>query len=136
MKTKMQLPAASSTFNFQLAEMTDKEYEKRALRESERWQRQMQRRPSLPSRLAKKMQDKTNSLIPEKVHIAFTAAIKQMTRTVLFGAKYTTARAVTNGSLQEREMRIRKRIDFYSKTAATEGAITGAGGFLLGLVDF
>lgn len=77
-----------------------------------------------------------NSWIPEKVHRAVTATLKQMIRGVLFGARHTTARPLSNVSLQEREKMVLKKIDTYRKTAAIEGGITGAGGLLLGLADF
>ena len=41
-----------------------------------------------------------------------------------------------NSTLEAREAAIKEKIDFYKKTAATEGGITGAGGILLGLADF
>lgn len=100
------------------------------------WQKKMQRRPSFFNNLSKKMQTKVNSWIPEKVHKAITTTLKQMIRGVLFGARYTTARPLTDTSLQEREILVLKKIDAYRKTAAVEGGITGAGGFLLGLADF
>lgn len=82
------------------------------------------------------MQSKINNWIPEKIHTAITATIKQLIKGVLFGAKYTTAKPQQNKSLQEREKEIYKKIDTYKKTAAIEGGITGAGGILLGLADF
>jgi hypothetical protein len=59
-----------------------------------------------------------------------------MIRGVLFGAKYTTADTLVNADLWEREEAVKKKIDWYRKTAAIEGGITGAGGILLGLADF
>ncbi len=100
------------------------------------WQKKMLRRPSLFNSLSKKIQAKINTWIPEKVHKAITATIKQMIRGVLFGAKHTTATALLNTSLQLREEAVQKKIDFYRNTAAVEGGITGAGGILLGLADF
>jgi hypothetical protein len=100
------------------------------------WQKKMLRSPSLLSRVSKKMQTRINTWIPEKVHRAITATIKQMIRGVLFGAKYTSADTLVNVSLQEREEAVQKKIDWYRKTAAIEGGITGAGGILLGLADF
>jgi len=100
------------------------------------WQKKMLRRPSLFNSLSKKVQTKINTWIPEKVHKAITATIKQMIRGVLFGAKHTTATALLNTSLQLREEAVQKKIDFYRNTAAVEGGITGAGGILLGLADF
>jgi EcsC protein family len=100
------------------------------------WQDKMQRRPSLLNKLSKRMQTKVNSWIPEKVHSAITATLKQMIRGVLFGARYTTADPLINASLQTREELVLRKIDAYRKTAAVEGGITGAGGLLMGLADF
>lgn len=100
------------------------------------WQQQMIRRPSLLNKLSKKIQVKINTWIPEKVHQAITATIKQMIRAVLFGAEYTTAKPLLNGTLQIREAAVLQRIAIYKNTAAVEGGITGAGGILLGLADF
>jgi hypothetical protein len=112
-------------------------YEQQAAHELKQWQEEMLRRPSLINKLSKKTQDKINSWIPEKVHAAVTTAIKQMVRGVLFGSKYTTADPLRNNStLLERETIIDEKIKFYRTTAAVEGGITGAGGFLLALADF
>jgi hypothetical protein len=100
------------------------------------WQKKMLKRPSLLNSLSKKVQTKINSWIPEKVHNAITATIKQMIRGVLFGAKHTTSHALIGVSLRDREDAVRKKIDSYRNTAAIEGGITGAGGILLGLADF
>lgn len=100
------------------------------------WQRQMIARPTLLNNIAKKIQTKVNSWIPEKVHRAITTTIKQMVKAVLFGAKYTTQDPVKENDIQLMEIRISERIKFYRNTAAVEGGITGAGGILLGLADF
>lgn len=112
------------------------QYEQIVFEELKRWQKAMQRRPSLLSKLSKKAQDKINSYIPEKVHNAITVAIKQMIRGVLFGAKLTTRKPTPIVSLQQTEEAVRKLIKTYRHTAAAEGGITGAGGILLGLADF
>ncbi len=111
-------------------------YDMLALQELKVWQYKMLRKPSFFNNLSKKMQTKVNSWIPEKVHNAITATIKQMVRGVLFGAKYITSQPLQNTSLKLREEMVRKKIDIYRKTAAVEGGITGAGGILLGLADF
>jgi hypothetical protein len=111
-------------------------YEQVAYQELQAWRKQMMRKPTLLNRLSKRMQDKINSYIPEKVHKAVTTAIKQMIRGVLFGAKITTKQPATISSLPETEERVRKLIKNYQHTAAAEGGITGAGGILLGLADF
>lgn len=111
-------------------------YEEIAQAELQVWQKKMLRKSSLFNNLSKKLQTKINSWIPEKVHNAITITIKQMIRGVLFGAKYGVAKSPINVSLLVRENMIRKKIETYKKTAAVEGGVTGAGGILLGLVDF
>jgi hypothetical protein len=111
-------------------------YEEIAESELKTWQRKMVRRPSLVSTFSKKIQTKINSWIPEKIHKAITVTIKQMIRGVLFGAKYTTAKPLINMSLLIRENMVRKKIETFKTTAAVEGGVTGAGGILLGFVDF
>ena len=100
------------------------------------WQKKMLKKPSLLNSLSKKIQTKINSWIPEKVHKAITVTIKQMIRGVLFSAKHTTSHILLNADFRDREDAVRKKIDSYRNTAAIEGGITGAGGFLLGLADF
>ncbi|WP_276372118.1 EcsC family protein [Chryseolinea sp. H1M3-3] len=111
-------------------------YEQEAMEEASQWQQEMKLSPSLFGGLAKRLQNRINKIIPEKIHVAFTVAIKQMTRAVLLGSEFTTSRPLAEGTLEERELKIKQRIRFYKNTAATEGAITGAGGILLGLADF
>lgn len=111
-------------------------YSQNAESELKTWQKQMLRRPGFFNKLSKKAQDKINSWIPEKVHNAITVTIKQMIRGVLFGAKFTTAQPLRGVGLQARELTVEEKIKFYRTTAAVEGGITGAGGFLLGLADF
>jgi len=106
------------------------------LRELKAWQKDMLKQTTLLGRLSKKIQVKLNSYIPEKVHAALTAAIKQMIRGVLFGAGLTTSVTRQEPSLEVKEAIIKERIEFYKKTAAAEGGITGAGGILMGLADF
>lgn len=100
------------------------------------WQRTMLRKPSFLSKVSKKVQTRINNWIPERIHAAITTAIKQMIRAVLFGATYTAVKPPPGNSLEEREAAVLQRIEFYRTTAAVEGGITGAGGFLLGLADF
>jgi len=111
-------------------------YEIKAGNELRKWQKQMQRKPSLLNRMSKGMQNKINKWIPEKVHVAITTTIKQMVKVVLFGSKITTDPARNNGSLEVREAVIEEKIKFYRKAAAIEGGVTGAGGILMGLADF
>lgn len=111
-------------------------YEVHITAELEAWQRKMQKPPSFPNQLAKRFQNRINRAIPERIHSAITLSIKQMTRAVFFGAGFTTRTPVRPESLETCEHRVLERVRFYRNTAAAEGAITGAGGILLGLADF
>lgn len=111
-------------------------YRNKIVEELEAWKHAMLRDPSLLDKLSKQVQVKINKIIPEKVHRAITAAIKQMVRAVLFGAEFTTNTFTKDVSLQVRDALAKEKIDFYKKAAAAEGGITGAGGILLGLADF
>jgi uncharacterized protein (DUF697 family) len=111
-------------------------YENQILAELDLWKRRMQKQPSFSSQLAKRFQNRINRAIPEKIHEVITLAVKQMTRAVLYGAGFTTRTPVRPASLEVCEKKVLERIKFYRNTAAAEGAITGAGGILLGLADF
>jgi uncharacterized protein (DUF697 family) len=111
-------------------------YEKLAMSEMRSWQQKMQRSPSLRSRVTKNIQTRINRAIPEKVHEVITGAIKQMINAVLTGAEFINPSPSIFSTLEETETQVRKKIEFYKNTAAAEGAITGAGGILLGLADF
>jgi|SRR5690349_2721743 len=111
-------------------------YETQVQAELELWKLKMRRRPSFTALLAKRFQNRINRAIPEKVHEAITVGIRQMTRAVLFGAGFTTRPPVKPEALDTCERKVLEKIKFYRNTAAAEGAITGAGGILLGLADF
>ena len=96
----------------------------------------MLRSPGIFSHVSKSVQNKINSWIPEKVHKGITVTIKQLVRAVLFGSKWTTSIKSQYSTLVAQDLAAQEKIQFYQKTAATEGAITGAGGLLLGLADF
>ncbi len=112
------------------------DYEWLAYEEMRRWQAEMQREPGFFSSATQGVQRKLNGYIPEQAHVAMTKIIEQLTRAMLAGSSYTTARPQISGTLQERERRIAARIEFFRRTAAAEGGITGAGGIFLGLADF
>ncbi|MEP1094852.1 MAG: EcsC family protein [Cyclobacteriaceae bacterium] len=104
--------------------------------ELQQWQAAMCRKPSFFNRTTKKVQGKVNKIIPEKIHRVITKAIKEITRGVIFGAGFTTLARREKRSLETIESEIKERINFYSSSAAVEGAATGFGGFLLSLADF
>ena len=111
-------------------------YEKQAYHELETWKLKIKRKPSFFNYASKSLQNRINRWIPDKVHNAITVTIEKMVKAVLFGAKYTTSEPRQDSSLQLREAFVKERIEFYRKTASAEGAVTGAGGILLGLADF
>lgn len=90
----------------------------------------------MTNRFTKKVQVKLNNMIPEKVHQGITYAIEKMVNGVLFGTKYITPKPKVDASFQLREAYVKKQIKFYQKTASVEGAVTGAGGLVMGFVDF
>lgn len=111
-------------------------YEQIMRRELYTWQRKMMRKPGILNRLSKATQDKINSIIPEKVHNAITVTIKQMVRGVLFGSRLTTREKAIELKLESTDATVDEIIKKYRTTATVEGALTGAGGFWLGLADF
>jgi len=111
-------------------------YENNAAKELARWQKKMKQRPSLFNKLSKGLQTRVNKIIPEKVHQVFTTAIEQMVRAVLAGSGFINPKPLQKVDLQARELVAQQKINVYRNTATAEGAITGAGGILLGLADF
>ncbi|MED4162777.1 EcsC family protein [Halalkalibacterium halodurans] len=112
-------------------------YEEQIQEELSRWKRKMLKRPSMTGRYAKKVQGKLNELVPNKVHEVVSTSVRNMVQATIIGSDFTAKyRPVLEGSLEERETRIDEVIAKYKKTAAAEGAGTGAGGILLGLADF
>lgn len=111
-------------------------YDKQALFELEIWKKAMLKEPSFADILSKKIQTRINNVIPDKVHQAITITIQKMVQVVLFGSNYTSSKPLENASLQYREAFVKRQIEIYKKTASAEGAVTGAGGILLGLADF
>lgn len=100
------------------------------------WRYKILKEPSFISKLASKTQKKINNLIPEKAHKTLTYAIRQMVKAVLFGSTYISIKPRADLSLMHREALAKQAIENYKKTGATEGGITGSGGFLMNFADF
>jgi uncharacterized protein (DUF697 family) len=112
-------------------------YEQKVFEELKSWEVEMTKRPSLWNKATKSIQTKINEKIPQKVHDVITASMKHMIKATLLGSEYTTKRTTQlEAELRERDEKLKERLTFYKKTAAVEGAGTGAGGILLGLADF
>lgn len=111
-------------------------YAARARVEVEAWRAEMMRGPSIMGRAARGVQVRINRAIPEKVHAAVTSVMETMTRAIVTGADFTTAKPLRAGSLSARETELERCIGAYRATAAAEGGVAGAGGFALALAEF
>lgn len=111
-------------------------YRQKVMIELAFWKHRMTAKQPAGAVWAKNLQAKLNDLIPERVHQAVTFTIEKMVKGVLFGATYTVSSSRAHGSFQLREAYVKKFIDTYQKTASVEGAVTGAGGILMGIADF
>lgn len=100
------------------------------------WRDEILRPPGPLNGLARATQQRINRMIPEKVHAAITTAIEGMTRGMLTGSDFMTGAPQIGLTLDERRARAAKAIDGWKKTAAVEGGVTGAGGFLAAAADF
>ena len=112
------------------------EYENKVFKEMVEWNQKMQHLPSKSNRITKGIQDGINNIIPEKAHQIITLTIEKMVKAVLFSSKYITTPLRKEGSLQIREAYVKRTIRHYKNAATVEGAITGAGGILMGFADF
>jgi uncharacterized protein (DUF697 family) len=100
------------------------------------WLIQMKKKPGIFGKITHGIQGKINGWIPEKVHQAITIAIENMVKVVISGSTLVRPKSNMELSLKDRESKIRNRIKWYRNTASVEGALTGAGGILLGFADF
>ncbi|WP_246938831.1 EcsC family protein [Bacillus pinisoli] len=112
-------------------------YEEEIQLESLVWKKKLVRRKGMVERFSKNAQSKMNRLIPQKAHNIITDSIKQMVEWTMTSTKYLSKSSYnTNLTLLEREKLIQEKLQAYKRTAALEGAGTGAGGIFLGLADF
>lgn len=116
--------------------MFNDNYERMVRHEVEAWRARMLQGPGMFGWAAGKLQTKINSFIPEKAHKAITKVIEQMTRGMLTGSDLVAPDLLREGSLEARERWVKQKIENYRTTASVEGAVTGAGGFLMGMADF
>ena len=110
-------------------------YEKQVFDELKAWKKSLHEETSFFGSMAKSVQSGINNAIPERVHKIMTDAIRQMTKSVIFGAFLTTIQQKKTELLPDIEEKVKEKIDIYSKTAAAEGAVTGYGGILMGMAD-
>lgn len=110
-------------------------YENKALTQALAWRTRQHRRPGVWDRSTRATQDKINNIIPEPVHKAVTAVMKQMTKAIMTGSGWIAGGPRTAGTLEEREKAIYQLMKVYRSTASVEGAVAGAGGFMLAAAD-
>ncbi|MCA1295213.1 EcsC family protein [Paenibacillus sp. alder61] len=112
-------------------------YELKIRREIADWEEKMFKSPGWLEKTSKTIGNRINQLIPPKVQSVMTTTIRSIVRTALFGAEYTPSRSVkSNPELESSDQEAKELFTLYQKIAVAEGAGTGAGGFVLGLVDF
>ncbi|MEA3322293.1 MAG: EcsC family protein [Bacillota bacterium] len=113
-------------------------YEDKVIDETRRWKMQVAKKSTMFQRFSKGAQNKVNAIIPEKVHTILTESIKKMVQGTLVGSNMTTKMKEGHVvmTLEEKEKWILEKLNVYKRTAAVEGAGTGAGGIVLGLADF
>jgi hypothetical protein len=110
-------------------------YHEMALEELNIWKEKMREESSIMEKASKGIQNKFNSMLPEKYHEIVTSAIKSMVKVVLVGSQYSTKKPEVNLSIKEREELVEQKTKIYKTTAMIEGAGTGSGGILLALAD-
>jgi len=109
-------------------------YERLIDRELAAWEADIQKQQGALGRFAKSVQNGTRKLIPAGVEDAVTSVIARLIRALMSGASVVTVTGDTSGlTLAEREYLVMRYADRSVKTALTEGALTGAAGFLGGL---
>ncbi|MFM1655349.1 EcsC family protein [Brevibacillus sp. B_LB10_24] len=112
-------------------------YEKQVRLEIQRWKRELLKPAGILERTSKKVQDRVNAVIPEKVHRTITAAVKGIVKSTLLGIELVPKGQPQHGlALKQRDEKARELLSRYKKIAAAEGAGTGAGGILAGMADF
>ena len=102
----------------------------------EHWRTRALKPPGPLDRAARNLQGRVNAIIPEQVHASVTTVISGLTRTILTGSDLVAPPPRVGDEIWDRDARARAIIDSYRKTAAVEGGVAGAGGFVLALADF
>lgn len=116
-------------------EYIDQQYEAIAQKELKAWLERQHQSPSILNRMTSGTQRSINKIIPDKIHQAITFAIEKIVRGVLFGNQFIAPKPLPQAALRYKEFKARKSIRTYTRTASVEGAITGAGGILMGFAD-
>ncbi len=101
------------------------------------WEKKNLAKPKAWDKYSSKVQAKINQVIPQKIHQVIKISVQEMVKGMLFGAmQIPIIKQLDTNTLIQRELLIKNLIDQYSKGGAVEGAILGAGGFMMSLADF
>ncbi len=111
-------------------------YEAKIRGEVASWVKKMDRHASITNRMARSVQNRINSFIPEKIHRVITETMKQMVKGVLWGSAVTSRSREADRPIAAVEFNVLEKIKWYRRTASAEGGIAGAGGFALALAEF
>lgn len=111
-------------------------YQKKIYAQTVHWINKNLLKHSLIDSLTSSVQNKINSYIPQKVHDGITATMREAIKGLLFGTKFIAPKPRIFPHIQYAENEILDKIKNHKLTAAAEGGLTGAGGFLWSLADF
>lgn len=112
-------------------------YEEQTIKKLLMWERKFNKPEGVLEKASRSVSARINTVIPDKVHDALTSAVKGIVQTTLFTMDYIPKNEPLRGaSLADSDIRAEELLSLYKKIAAAEGAGTGAGGIMLGLVDF
>ncbi|MFC4766419.1 EcsC family protein [Effusibacillus consociatus] len=116
-------------------------YEEKVRSELVKWESEMMQEAWVLQRWSRKLQQRVDKLIPEKVHQTLSKAMEIAVKSVLSGidmlpfseTKLAEYRSLT---LVEQDVYCGDLLSKYKKIAAAEGVGTGVGGILLAAVDY
>ncbi|NDL67106.1 EcsC family protein [Anaerotalea alkaliphila] len=111
-------------------------YELQAVLDTRRWERELLREPRTREWIAKGMQNRFNSMVPDRIHRVITEGVRNMVEAVLTGSRYTTPHPLVGMDLERRERKARQVLERYKTAAVVEGWGTGFGGVVMGMADF
>jgi hypothetical protein len=111
-------------------------YEKQIRGELSAWRQDILKREGIVARASRGIQERTRKLMPRKAQSAITVAVEKFIKTMIFGVDlFSIQEDTADLTLSERDYLALHSFDVYQKTAVTEEALTGAGGFIVGLAD-
>ncbi|KUP08407.1 hypothetical protein Q73_06655 [Bacillus coahuilensis m2-6] len=114
-------------------------YNQKVQRELELWERRVTKKPSSIKRSGTTLQKIVAKHTPETVHRTITESMRILIQAILLGTYKPLNRGKGKyklSSLEQKDEELLQLQKKYQKLGAVEGAGTGFGGILLGMVDF